>query len=334
MARFFRFLLTTGLIWSSLGLHLVICACYLRRWDKAAAITVFPFWIWALAGLFIAGLAWITTRKKLAALLTGLWLVTLVGGSDETRPLLRFAKEKPLPGKPAPDAAGIVPLRVITLNCRQGAWNPQVLDELVAWNPDVVFLQETPFPADLQKAVVRVFPGIPGYFEPGENCAILARTKILNVLRGYQPYSMLGVVELRPGKRVELACVHLQGAETTMRLWSRDAWRSHYYNRQSRRTELSLLMGVQQLFSGDYPVIVGGDFNAPAGDGLFDLLKLKGFTDAFAVAGCGWPCTYPNAAPVLRIDHIWTRGLTPLRAITVHTQRSDHRMIVCDFLLP
>lgn len=337
MARFFRFFLTTGLMWSSLGLHLVICACYLRRWDKAAAITVFPFWAWALAGLFMAGTAWIIARNRLAAVLTGVWLVTLVAGSDETRPLLRFAKEKPLPGKPTPTESGAMPLRIITLNCRAGirnAWNPKVLDELIPWNPDVVFLQEAPFDADLKKAAVRIFPGTPGYCEPGRDCSILSRAKILDPLQGHQPTSLLGAVELRPGKLIELACVHLSGAETSIRLWSRDTWRSHYYNRQTRRAELSLFMSAQQLFSGNHPVIVAGDFNAPAGDGVFDLLKSKGFTDAFAAVGSGWPCTYPNAAPVLRIDHVWMRGLTPLRATTVRTELSDHRMVVCDFLLP
>jgi vancomycin resistance protein VanJ len=334
MARFFRFLFTTGLVWSSLGLHLLVCACYLRRWDKAAAITVYPFWAWALGGLTLSAVAALTTRRRLPFVLLAVWAVTLVAGSDETRPLLRLTKEKPQPGRPAAAASGAVPLRIITLNCRAGIWNAQVLESLLPWQPDVVFLQEAPVPEDLQKFARRLFPNTPGYVEGGYNCAILSRTPILMPLHGHQPFSMLGATEPRPGKRIELACVHLQGAETSMKLWSRDAWRMHYYNRQSRRTELDVLLSVQQLFSGNYPIIFGGDFNAPAGDGVFDALQRRGFTDAFAAAGSGWANTYPNAAPVLRIDHLWMQGLTPVRATTVKTERSDHRMVVCDFLLP
>jgi endonuclease/exonuclease/phosphatase (EEP) superfamily protein YafD len=334
MARFFRFLFTTGLVWSSLGLHLVVCACYLRRWDKAAAITVYPFWAWTLTGIVLSAVAWIITRRRLPAVLTAVWTVTMFAGADEVRPLLRFGKEKPLPGRPAPMASGTVPLRIITLNCRAGMWNPQVLEELVPWAPDVVFLQEAPTRAELQKFTARLFPSPPGDFQGGNNCAILSRTQIFAPVSGYQPFSILGFIEPRPGKRIELACAHLAGAETSMRLWSRDAWRMHYYNRQRRMSELDAFLSVQQLFSGNYPIIVGGDFNAPAGDAVFGLLQRRGFTDAFAEAGSGWPDTYPNAAPVLRIDHLWMKDLTPVRATTVKTQRSDHRMIVCDFLLP
>ena len=86
--------------------------------------------------------------------------------------------------------------------------------------------------------------------------------------------------------------------------------------------------------SRQHPAIVGGDFNAPAGDAVFDLLKDAGFRDAFAEAGSGWPDTYPNAAPMLRIDHLWVNSpVRPVRAAAVKTVYSDHRMVVCDFFL-
>lgn len=334
MASVFRFIFTTGLTWAALGLHLVICACYLRRWDKLAAITVFPFWAWALAGAGMAGMAWLVGRRRLSAGVFWLWLATIMVGSDETRPLLRLSAEAPLPGNPAPVAAG-QPFRIVTLNCRIGMRQPQSLTDIEPWKPDIVFLQEAPVPLELQKLTTRLYGEGNGSSAGGYHCGIIARGRLQNTLTGFQPYSILGTVEVAPGKLVEVACVHLQGAETNVKLWTKDAFRNHYYNRQSRRSELLRLMGVQRLYSEQHPAIIGGDFNAPAGDAVFDSLKQSGFHDAFAEAGSGWPDTYPNSAPVLRIDHLWMNSLiTPVRATTVKSQYSDHRMVVCDFLIP
>ena len=334
MARFFRFFFTTGLAWTALGLHFVVCACYLRRWDKMAAVTVFPFWGWGLAGAGMAGLAWIIGRQRMAAVFFWLWLATVMAGSDETMPLLRVMAEKPQRGAAAP-VDWKMPLRMVSLNCRAGMWNPQALQDVEPWNPDILFLQEAPLPQDLQKFAAKLYGDARGHFEGGYKCAILSRGVIRNTLTSYQPYSILGTVEIAPGKFVEVACVHLQGAETSMELWTRDAFRRHYYNRQSRRAELARLLGVQRLYQGDNPAIVGGDFNAPAGDAVFDLLRDGGFRDAFREVGSGWADTYPNAAPVLRIDHLWVNNyIIPQRAMVVKTQYSDHRMLVVDLLIP
>jgi endonuclease/exonuclease/phosphatase family metal-dependent hydrolase len=334
MAAFLRILFTHGLMWAALGLHVVICACYLRRWDKMAAITVFPFWAWGLAGVAMAGVSWLAGRRRLAAIAFWGWLGTIIIGSDETRPLLRFTTDKPVPGEAAA-IDGRRPLRIVSLNCKVGIWHPHAMYEVEAWQPDIVFLQEAPMTHELQKFAAKLYGEASGHFEGGSKCAILARGKIRNAITGFQPYSILGTVEVETGKVVEVACVHLQVAETSVQLWTKDAFRRHWHNRLSRRGEMARLLGVQRLYSGDHPAIIGGDFNAPAGDAVFDLLKDSGFRDAFAEAGSGWANTYPNVAPVLRIDHLWVnQRVAPHRAITVKTQHSDHRMLVCDVLLP
>ena len=38
------------------------------------------------------------------------------------------------------------------------------------------------------------------------------------------------------------------------------------------------------MMNGQRPALIGGDFNAPAGDAIFRLLSAAGFTDAI---GCG-----------------------------------------------
>lgn len=333
MAQVFRFLLTTGFTWGALGLHLLVGACYLRRWDKVAAITVFPFWAWGLAGAGMAGLAWLIGRRRLAGAICLLWAGTIIVGSDETRPLLRLNAEKPQPGEAAP-VNGTRPLRIVTINCRVGMLRPDALKDVEPWQPDIVFLQESPYPKELERFKERLYGPEGGSSVGGNQCGIVARGRIHEPLTGWQPFSILGTVEFAPGKFIEVACVHLQGAETTVKLWMKEAWVSHYYNRQSRRAELSRLLSVQRFMSRQHPAIVGGDFNAPAGDAVFDLLKDAGFRDAFAEAGSGWPDTFPNAAPMVRIDHLWVNSrITPVRAAAVKSVYSDHRMVVCDFLV-
>ena len=333
MPRVLRILLTTGLTWAALWLHLVVCACYLRRWDMISALTVFPFWTWGIVGVVMAGTAWLTGRKRLAAAVFWIWTGTIIIGSDETRPLLRLMADKPQPGVPAP-SENKQPLRIVTLNCRAGMWHPEALKDVAPWKPDILFLQEAPMPQELQSFATQLYGSAEGHWEGGYKCGVLSSGRIVSPINGYQPASIICSIEIR-GKRVDVACVHLKGAETDMRLWKPSAWRSHSQNRQSRRSDLNRLLHIQGVFSGSNPSIIGGDFNAPAGDAVFDLLRERGFRDAFAEAGSGWPDTYPNYAPVLRIDHLWVNSqVTPLRAAAVTTQYSDHRMVVCDFLLP
>lgn len=333
MASVIRFIFTTGFTWGALGLHLLVCACFLRRWDKVAAITVFPFWAWGLAGAGMAGIAWLIGRRRLAGAVVLLWAGTIIVGSDETRPLLRLTAEKPEPGVPAA-VDGSQPMRIVTINCKVGKGHPDALKDVEPWKPDIVFLQESPYPLELQKFTDRLYGKGGGMWAGGPECSIVARGRIHDPLTGWQPFSVLCRVEFAPGKFIEAACVHLQGAETTVKLWTKNGLLSHYYNRQSRRLELSRLLNVQGFMSRQNPAIIGGDFNAPAGDAVFDLLKDAGFRDSFAEAGSGWSDTYPNTAPMLRIDHLWVNPrISPVRAAAVETVYSDHRMVVCDFFV-
>ncbi len=34
----------------SLTLHFAVTLCYINRWDKVTAVTVFPLWSWAIIG--------------------------------------------------------------------------------------------------------------------------------------------------------------------------------------------------------------------------------------------------------------------------------------------
>ena len=128
--------------------------------------------------------------------------------------------------------------------------------------------------------------------------------------------------------------MHLRGAETDVRLYKREALFKHAINRLERRADLQKLLTLQSLMNGQGPALIGGDFNAPAGDAIFRLLGSAGFADAFAAVGSCWPNTFPNAAPMLRIDHQWSNArLVPVRGRVVKSIHSDHRLVICDYLM-
>lgn len=106
------------------------------------------------------------------------------------------------------------------------------------------------------------------------------------------------------GSEVELVSIHLQRAVTDMRLWRWETWREHSRNHRSRRLHLADAMNYQLRIGGQQPCLIAGDFNAPANDRIFRTLTPH-FRDVFPTAAVGWPDTYPNAVPLLRIDQMW-----------------------------
>lgn len=342
MIRALRFTISVGFPVAALLLHGVICASFLRRWDSAAALTVFPFWFWGLLGLGAAGLSWLIFRGRFALAVSGLWFITTLVGADETRPLLRLNAPRPEPGNPAPAPDGSRVIRVITLNCK--SWRHESVREVVKWNPDIVLLQEAALPGALERIARELYPGQPGnHVADGDyECAIITRGSISPVgnVVGTAPRARLCQIDFGGGLLIRAACIHLSGAATDVRLYRPDTLRLHANNRRYRRAELQPVIHRLQAEQAIYqnaagtslPALIGGDFNCPAGDSVFQLLERAGYTDAFATAGTGWGNTFPNRLPVLRIDQVWANSrLQPLRSIAVKSENSDHRMVVCDF---
>ena len=331
--------LRIGLPLGALGLHLVVVLAYARRWDHAAAFTVFPFWAWGLLGLGMSLLGWLVGRKRFALGIVFLWLVSIFIGSDETRPLLRFHRQQPLIGLPA-DENGHRLLRVVTLNCRH--MNPIAAEEVIPWSPDIVLLQEAPSNFSLREMARKLYPdGKPEtHVVGGWECAVLTR----GTIQGYVTtpamlrvpnLSVLPVKIALDGQTIHAVSVHLQGAVTSISLHRPSTWELHYRNRLSRRAEMvdvrHYLEALQVWQSA--PVVIGGDFNAPAGDAVFRELE-PDFTDAFAAVGTGWGNTFLNTSPLLRIDHLYSNApLQAIRSRTVESINSDHRMVVADFLV-
>lgn len=335
MRRLWHFLLHSLLPLGALALHVVIFICYARRFDKVAAITVFPFWAWGLLGLGMAGFAWLFTRQRLALGVALVWLVTILVFSDETRPLLRWWKTGPQPGMAAPAPDGTKVRRIITFNCKAGFANPKAPREVIPWQPDIVLFQETAQTSVLRQVAQELYGTDPTEHVVGSaECGIITRGRILRSVLGNLPNSLAATIQFEDNTIIEVASIHLSGAETDVRLYTREALYKHAANRLDRRSELQKLLTVLTLMNGHPPSLIGGDFNAPAGDAVFRLMEKAGFRDAFAAAGSGWPDTYPNVAPMLRIDHQWSNDrLIPVRGRTVKSQHSDHRMIICDYIV-
>jgi endonuclease/exonuclease/phosphatase family metal-dependent hydrolase len=79
------------------------------------------------------------------------------------------------------------------------------------------------------------------------------------------------------------------------------------------------------------PAAFGADFNAHYEDPEAEAIRGAGFVDPFTQLGID-PIqnTSPAVQPDHRIDFVWVRGLTPVRAWVSESLASDHRMVVVE----
>jgi endonuclease/exonuclease/phosphatase (EEP) superfamily protein YafD len=299
---------------------------YLTRWDLAAAMTVFPVWLWVLPGL-LALVSFLWRRnprpmRRCAGIGAILWLICGLFLPDEPTSVMRGIWRVSDGG-----AQGTYDLRVVSLNCAGG--DSRAAEEVIAQKPDVVLLQECPTPIYVKKLARKLF-GKEAAWLTALDPAIIVRGKLepLPLPRDLQGSFVRGRATFPDGRSVDLVSLRLTPAVLRMDLWSLDRWQTQMENRQARRTSLIDLKDA--LGNSRSPLIIGGDFNAPQGDGAIQALAPR-LRDAFREAGVGWGNTIMNDLPLLRIDQVWiSRELTAHAANALHTRFSDHRMVVCD----
>jgi endonuclease/exonuclease/phosphatase (EEP) superfamily protein YafD len=327
----FRRSLGWTLVGLSLLLHIFTVFCFSVQPDHFAAFTVLPIWLWGGIGWFVAVVGFYFLRSWRSLIMTGVWSITLLVGADEARVLLNFGKSAPWPG-PAASHDGKPVLRVITLNCAIFLHGNPVKD-LALWNPDIVLLQDAlPFQV---KYIADVLYGGSGDFREHHTNGIVTRWKIQRDVRNVAQRDQQVTIRMADGRLLEVVNIHLRSAATDLRFWNRSTWTEHRVNRILRRDELTIAQQILQQTTQfpETPTLLGGDFNSPASDIVHRKLT-RDFTDAFTAAGTGWGDTYPRRFPILRIDRLYaTRHLTPVRAKTVTTRCSDHRMVVADFVM-
>ena len=90
-----------------------------------------------------------------------------------------------------------------------------------------------------------------------------------------------------------------------------------------------------QFIADRTPATFGGDFNVDPGSPVTEAIARAGFTDPFVALGVDPPpATAPAEEPRRRIDYVWLRGLTPVRAWVSGSLASDHRLVVVEVQRP
>jgi endonuclease/exonuclease/phosphatase family metal-dependent hydrolase len=321
-----------SLVATSLGLHAFTVVCHTRQPDAFAAFLTIPLWTWGLLGLALASTAFVFLRANLSLVLSTLWLVTILLGADEARVLTHLGTAQPDRQPPAAEP-GRLALRIASLNCasfQHGNPGP----DLAAWKPDIVLVQETD-PHQLRLLNEDLYQGRGDYRGQG-SCGVITRWRINREVRNPWYRDQQVTIRLPGDLLIEVVNVHLHSSPFDARLWNPDCWSSHRDARRVRRHELAIALGVLEETSplSSRPTVVGGDFNAPAGDAVYRLLDPE-FGDSFARSGRGWGNTFHRRLPLYRLDRIFaTPNLAPLGVTTVTLPASDHRMVIADFTLP
>jgi vancomycin resistance protein VanJ len=320
-------------LWCSriaLGLSLVLLVgvfvCFAGRWDAVAVITLPPFWAWAIPGVLLVAVAWRNRGGWQQRVLLALWIGASLLCSDDLLGLLLTPLRRP--ARLAKDLPGSR-VRLVSLNC---ASQPKAPEETWIWRPDIVLLQESPSSNDVVRICQEWF-GREGNFLYGLDCSIITRGQIKVMASPRSLRFNWGQVTLPGGLVLDVVSLRLLPPDIRMDLWSPECWTMHRHGREIRRVQLQELVNVLQPVSVRRPMIVGGDFNAPAGDAIFRLLRGP-MKECFREAGRGWGNTGINTCPVSRPDQIWINHTSvTLQAWASKTENSDHRMVICDVVL-
>jgi vancomycin resistance protein VanJ len=311
----FAFLTFSAVLW------LITTVCFIAVWDHVAAITTFPQWSWAFIGIFTALLAWrlLKGRTRLPLLMLAVWLVTTLAFADNLFPLIRGLVRGTIPQTHAPDGA----LRVVTLNCASSA---AAAREITRFNPDLVLLQEAPSSNQIAQ-VAREWFGKTAFFLIGLDCSIISKYPLQPLEARPAAHYTQAFLKVPSKRELLVTSLRLTPPLGAMDLWTPATWRAYLEDRRLRKRQLRSALEAEFTV----PEIIGGDFNAPAGDGIYKLLT--GYRDAHKAAGRGWGNTALNTIPLFRPDQIWLKGITAVSCYALQTDHSDHRMIIADVRL-
>jgi vancomycin resistance protein VanJ len=231
---------------------------------------------------------------------------------------LTFQREVFSPG-PAPDA--VEAMRVLSWNLHGGrAGEDAILGAIGEVDADLICLSEV------------------GHFRDGERRFLRGLEAQLRG-RGYVLRTWPGarlIVALRAGRGELLKQTWDRAPGVARSLWVEARWRGRPLRvvlADFRSTPtLDRSPGTQRLLSrleaGPQPWICLGDFNTPLASRCFDPWRAAGAIHAFEAAGSGYAPTWPAPLPVLTLDHLWSRGLIPLRAEAPLRSESDHCPLV------
>ena len=303
----------------SLLLCLAITFIFRLQPDAFAAVLVLPRWLWIVPGLLFAALGWTRQRGRFAYLAALLWMLYALFFVQEFRRLVRW--------KTASDQNA--DLRVISLNCNGG--NEAAAAEVKDFHPDLVFFEESPLRPLVQKMATNLL-GTNAESFCSSDVSLIAKGHItpLPVENSASAPFIHARVEFPSGLVAEVFVVRLQPYNIRADLWSPDCWQKQSAIRKIQRSQFEWIEREVEKVPKDVPIILGGDFNLPAGDKLFRILNPR-LRDTFRETGGGWGDTLDNNLPILRIDQIWCDSHFKSAATFAQpTANSDHRMVICD----
>ncbi|NQU09997.1 endonuclease/exonuclease/phosphatase family protein [bacterium] len=312
------------IIVTALSLLLCVFAAVAHLWYPAGltAFTVLPAWGWAVPGIILGALAFRRRQPLFAIITVGLWLVYVLVFAEEARSLGRAL---------LPSRSDEQVIRVVSLNC---AGDKRAAAEVEVVRPDIVLLQEVP-PRSSVAALARQLWGGHAGVAWETDTAIITRGEILNTDAQASATAHLIQARIRLPGAGDIHAISLRLAPAPVRfdLWNPACWSSQAVDRRHRREWLERIARQVSLVPERIPVLVGGDFNAPAGDAVYRVLRPR-LSDAFAVAGTGWGNTLANDLPLVRIDQIWVSNqIQSRRVVARKTQYSHHRMVVGDLII-
>ncbi len=313
----------------SVLLCLVLAICHWLQPDWLAALTLVPVWFWLLPACLLVRLGFERKHWRSAAAVLLLWLGFVIAWDEGLRSLAWIGR-RPTAQWVAARREGRA-VRVVSLNCGLGS-APSAAAEVVRYDPDIVLLQESPGQEEVERLARELF-GSNGGVVWSYDTSILARGRVVPPA-GFRPsHFVRATVTLPSGFEVDVVSLRLSPPVTDLTFWTPGFWRSHWENRVRHRDEIQEVMDSLKDCPESAHLIVGGDFNAPAGDGALTPLHGR-LHDSFREAGRGWANTGTNDSPLFRVDQIWTSGRLHAEAVTARsTVHSDHRIVVCDLVI-
>lgn len=325
-ARLARCLTAFGTALSVVLLALLVLA-YATRPPAMALVTVLPPWFWAAPGVLAAIFARRPGAGRRTAGILAMWLAFILVFCEEPRAAVTGFKAWPAPDWKRAKESGNG-LRVLTFNCGDG--HGAAVREALSFSPDIVVLEESPTETEIRQELAS-HPDMRLMY--GFDVSIIARGE-LTPAAPKQARWMFNAAYATVGRlRLAIVGLRLRVPHFSFALWDPREWRLAAESQRDHGAEVSYVL--QQLAGLDegVPLVLAGDFNAPAGDPVFRTLPDR-LRDSFREAGIGLGNTMMNDLPVSRIDQIWVdRRLRLHGTVSRKTATSDHRLVIADVSL-
>ena len=299
----------------SLVLACLFIALYWARPTQTEALTIWPSWLFALAGL-VATFPW--RKRRLGGFLRVpllAWLVLALGFSEVWRVVL------------LPREGETHDVRVATINCAGEMTG--ALQEVARTKPDIVLVQESDESID-PKAMAEQYLG-PGYDAVvGIDDSVIVKGKIVHSDRGKVNHTLVTAV-LENGKTIDIVSMRMHAPYVRVDYWSLDCWMQYQNHRLAHIEELDEIWSRVKRKRTGAPLVMGGDFNLVPDPMENDVFQ-GDMTDSYRAAGRGWYGTALSMIPWFRIDKVWcSSGLRPIGTWSNTSAVSDHRFVVADF---